>query len=88
MASPVPLASTFLARYPEFNGAPLALIEACLTDAAYTTHPNVYPTEQVNQQAVMLKAAILLCESPDARKIRLAEDMPSRYQRRLGLRVF
>ena len=90
--------ATFLVSYPEFAGAPTALLTAKLAQAARRTNADVYQTTTLAADAVMLQAAILLLHSPQGRKMRA--DAPEQFvvweyelqkaQRSatIGLRVF
>ena len=66
----VPTRATFLASYPEFNGAPAALIDARLAEAARRTNAGIFQTEDLAADAVMLRCACLLLASPYGAKLR------------------
>lgn len=94
----VPSNATFLASYPEYNGAPAALVTAKLTEAARRTNADVYQTGDLAADAVMLRAAVLLTRTSFGYKLRQAnpdqvivwEYELSKLQRSatMGLRVF
>lgn len=67
-----PTSAQFVEAYPEFAGAPDALVVIKLAQAARRTNADVYQTADLAADAVMLRAAILLMKTPDARKMRLA----------------
>lgn len=93
-----PTRAAFLAEYPEFNTATAALIDAKLAAAARRTNADVYQTEDLATDAVMLRAAVLLMRSPFGKRMR--QDNPDQvftweYELRMmqkaatmGLRVF
>ena len=59
-----------MVRYPEFAGAPEALLTARLAEAARRTNADVFQSEDLATDAVMLAGAILLLRSPAGRKMR------------------
>jgi hypothetical protein len=67
-----PTNAAFLERYPEYNGAPAALVTARLAEAARRTNEEVFQTDELVTDAVMLRAAVLLLASPHGFKIRAA----------------
>lgn len=67
-----PLRSTFLAAYPEFEGAATSLIDLKLAEAARRTNADIFQTAELAQDAVMLRAAVLLLTSPFGFKLRSA----------------
>jgi len=73
MATPAPSVSTFLLSYPEFAKAPSGLVALKLAEAARRTNSAVYGLEQA-QDALMLRAAVLLSTSPNARALKLVSD--------------
>ena len=91
----VPTAAEFLVQFPEFLGAPEALVDAKLAFAGERTDAAVWGT--LHTQGVMQRAADLLAKSPFAREMRLVVDGKSVYEddlkamiRRVavGVRVF
>jgi hypothetical protein len=98
MAATVPSAASFLVNFPEFSKAPLALVNAKLAEAARRTHPLIYVDDTTAQDAVFLRAAVLLSLSPYARQMKLVDDTAAmvwsaqlyEMQRSatMGLRVF
>jgi len=89
----------FRARFPEFDNASDTYVQTALDDAALSTYADMYGSSALADQAVMLKAAIHLVESPRAREMRV--NIPgeqvytymSRLQRlqrsaAMGVRVF
>ncbi len=66
-----PSSAAFLVRFPEFTGAPTALVDAVLADAAARIRSKVFNSAALVEQAVMLQAAVLLLLHPDARQMRL-----------------
>ena len=98
MPTPVPSNASFLAGYPEFAGATAGLVTAKLTDAAARTNSAFYQTPALTEQAVMLRAAILLLRSPKSLQMRLAnpdQTLVWEYELRslqrsgaVGIRVF
>ena len=93
-----PSNAEFLVMYPEFAGAPTALLTGKIAQAARRTNADVYQSTDLATDAVMLRAAILLLRSPQGRKMRA--DTPEQFvvweyelreaQRSatLGIRVF
>ncbi len=78
----VPSTADFVARFPEFD-LPVQyqpLVEAKLAEAARSTNADVFPTLAQAEDAVMLKAAVLLSESPYAREMRLSDVSGARYE--------
>lgn len=73
MAVPVPATLDFVASIygSSFGGMPPALVASALTSAAARTG-NLYPTAELAQEAVFMRAAILLLKHPKARELRLA----------------
>lgn len=65
-----PSSATFLASYPEFNGTPVALINVKLAEAARRTNADIFQTTDLANDAVMLRAAVLLLASPHGHKLR------------------
>ncbi len=72
-----PSNSDFLVRYPEFAGAPSALVTARLAEAARSTNSTVFQSAELCTDAVMLLGAILLLRSPAGRKMRT--ESPEQY---------
>ncbi len=68
-----PSAATFKASFPQFDKAPDALITRWLAYAAQRTTANFFATG-VEEQAVMLRAAIIVSKLPEARKMQLMSD--------------
>lgn len=66
----VPSNSSFIAAYPEYLGAPSADVTSALTRAARRTNADVFATDDLTADAVMLKAAILLLRSKFGYKLR------------------
>lgn len=97
MAS-APTNASFVARYPEFNGAGSSLLTEVLAEAARQTNGDVYQTDALATDAVMVKAAQILLLHPYGRKLRVeAPDQVFALEYRLkklqrsatmGLRVF
>jgi hypothetical protein len=84
-----PTVVAFTDRYPEFGEIPAeytALVQAALDEAAESTNADVYPTDAACTTAVMLQAAVLLSQSPFARKMRLGEGAGLQYEYRLRMR--
>ena len=75
MAAPVPSVATFLVSYPWFSAAPMSLVEKKLQDAATRTSATLWRDAAEQEMAVMLRAAVLLGKSPQARKARLVDDV-------------
>lgn len=69
-----PANSVFLVDYPEFDKAPAALITTKLAQAGRRTNEEVFADSATAQDALMLRAAILLYKSPYARKAKLVSD--------------
>lgn len=65
-----PSNATFIAEYPEFSGAPAALVTRKLAQAARRTNADVYQSTDLATDAVMFSAAILLLRSPYGMKMR------------------
>lgn len=72
MPTPVPTTNSFLVSFPEFKDASGTLVAAKLKDAAARTNATVFQSADLAEQAVMLRAAILLLRSPYGLKMRLA----------------
>jgi hypothetical protein len=70
----VPSTADFKLCYPQFDRAPNVLVGRKLTDAASRTTVSFYKDADVEAQAVMLRAAILLSKMPEARKMQLVGD--------------
>lgn len=98
--TPAPSIAEFVARFPEFDEIPpeyAGLVQLALDEAARNTNGDVFQTPQLAADAAMFKAAVLLCNSPYARKMRLADLSGARYEVELykkqraatmGIRVF
>lgn len=80
----VPARADFIARFAEFGEIPseyTGLVDTVLAEAARATNADVYPDAAQAQDAVFLKAAVLLSQSPFARKMRLlGEEQTARYE--------
>jgi hypothetical protein len=94
----IPTNESFLLEYPEFEAAPEDLVTKKLEAAARRTNADVYQTAELANDAVMMRAAILLMRSSHARKMRLAspdqifvwegELFAMQRSATMGLRVF
>lgn len=96
----VPSRADFLASPygSPFNGAPAALIDASLASAARRTSSSVLQTDALVEDAVFLRAALLLLKHPQGQAMRTAnpdqcliwEKELRQIQRSgtLGIRVF
>lgn len=71
MPAPTPTYETFVERFPQFENAPRAFVEAWLAAGARRTNQKVFQSGDLVQDAVMLKAAILLLRAPAAQKMRI-----------------
>lgn len=83
MSAVAPDISQFVARYPEFGDVPTeytSVVQAALDEAARSTTGVFYTTPEAASDAVMLKAAVLLSNSPYARRMRLTEASGVRYE--------
>lgn len=65
-----PTVEAFLTSYPEFTGATEELVETKLAEAATRTNAGIFQSTALADQAVMLRAAILLLRSPQGLKMR------------------
>lgn len=74
MAVIAPSAAAFVAAYPHFAKAPLELTNSCLAQAARRTSATLFKDEAETNDAVMLKAAVLMTKHPGARKLELVSD--------------
>lgn len=98
MAASTPSTADFIARYPEFNGAGATLVGQKLAEAARRTSSEVYQTDELTSDAVMVRAAVLLYISPYGSNMRATNPTQAaawEYQLRSmqrsatqGLRVF
>jgi hypothetical protein len=101
--APVPTVAQLLRGYPEFSGAEpdfTALLEEKLLEAAAETSDWVFPSSRAQLSYTLMKAAVLLYNSPYAREMRLdvangpkTKDMERLLFRKaqaatLGIRVF
>lgn len=68
----IPSSADFLVQFPEFEGAPTALVSAKLADAAGRTDEEVWGG--LWSQGVMYRAADLLAKSPHGRKMMLVSN--------------
>lgn len=66
--------SVFLADYPEFSKAPADLLTSKLAQAGRRTNEEVFADSATAQDALMLRAAILMYKSPYSRKAKLVSD--------------
>lgn len=81
----IPTVTEFKRRFPEMANAPFDLCTQVLTDAAAETRDRSYPRYDVAVQACLMKAAVLLLESPYGQKMRLeAPEQMLAYEFRLG----
>jgi hypothetical protein len=99
MPVPVPATADFVASIygSSFGGMPAPLVASALTSAAKRTG-NLYPSDDLAQEAVFMRAAILLLKHPQARALRLAnpdqifvwesELLQHQNSSVMGLRVF
>lgn len=74
MSAPVPSVAALISRYPEFESATvdsLPLVQAALVEAAAETSDWAFPSAQNQLSYTLMKAAILLYNSPYAREMRL-----------------
>ncbi len=74
MAVVAPSAAAFVAAYPHFAKAPGALVDSCLAQAARRTSAWLFKDSAETNDAVFLKAAVLLTKHPGARKLELVSD--------------
>lgn len=74
MSVPVPARSDFLISYPQFINAPAALVDRKLAESARRTRADFFADDGTQNDAVYLRAAILLAKTPDARKLELIGD--------------
>ena len=65
-----PSNAEFLVSYPEFSGAPTALLTAKLAEAGARTNRAMYQTEQLATYATMMSAALMLIRTPAGEKMR------------------
>lgn len=93
-----PSRATFLANFPEYNGAPGELIDLKLAAAARRTNADIFQSDDLVADAVMLRAAVMLIASPYGHALRSAKpdqvfawEFELRQLQRsatMGLRVF
>lgn len=69
-----PANAVFIADYPEFLKAPDALVTSKLAQACRRTNEEVYADSETAQDALLLRAAILMYKSPYSRKAKLVSD--------------
>ncbi len=78
--------ATFLDRFVEFAGTPVALIDACLAESEATHQSRLWTTMTADRRnlAVLYKAAELLSLSPGAKSLRMAkkDDATAIYTKR------
>lgn len=73
MAYPLPTRADFLVAYPQFNAiasARATLLDLKIAEAARSTSERVYQNAAVWQDAVFLRAAVLLCATPAGAEMR------------------
>lgn len=66
-----PSRADFLIEFPEFDKAPVTLVDKVLYRAGIQTRQATYGQAEAAVRACMLKAAILLLRSPYAQRMRL-----------------
>lgn len=69
----VPSRAAFLAAYPDYNALGVAggvFIDAKLAEAARSTDATVFQSAELTQDAVLLRAAVLLLASPKGLEMR------------------
>ena len=76
MASP-PTPAEFVARFPEFTGAPTDLVQAKIDDAVQRTDAGVWGDLWL--QGVVYRTADLLAKSPFGRTMKMVADGRSVY---------
>jgi hypothetical protein len=69
-----PANATFLVDYPEFSKAPESLVTSKLAQAGRRTNAEVFADAETANDALCLRAAILLYKSPYSRKAKLVSD--------------
>jgi hypothetical protein len=74
MAVSAPTSAYFLESYPEFSKAPADLVTRKLAEASRRTSANVFAPGSEQDDAVCLRAAVLLTLSPYSRKMKLVSD--------------
>lgn len=73
MAYSLPTRTNFVLAYPQFNAiasARAGLIDIKIAEAARATSERVYQNAAVWQDAVFLRAAVLLCATPEGAEMR------------------
>lgn len=76
----VPTYSQFIARCPEFDSAPQAIVESCIAEAERQTPERVWGERQID--GIIWLAAHLLALSPQAKEMHISGTTQTLYQAR------
>lgn len=81
---PFPLAvDDFLARFPEFNGADLSLIDAMLNDAAFEIDPGVFGAVAGSAHGYLTAHKLALSPFGQGARLEIPKDGKTTYQTHL-----